>query len=233
MNHVTTSAIASALLASSLTAADVDFSVTPRISLGLASGIGITGSEFQSAVDDLASVTGKSASGEYSTMAGVNFEIPVIVGIGKKESKVYFSCGPALVVSNNKNDFTMTSGVIKWEGTDKFSARGAKLYAGIGIHGGNSLTLEVMPYLGFAHVTETLDGKVVNTTTGVSVSSTGDESGSMTLYGGTVGVYYSPNTTSGFQFGGRVGYVGASGKIDDTNCEQSGLMFAVEVGFRI
>ena len=215
-----------------------DISVTPRLSVGVAKGMGITDSVFKDSVQEGAALFG-SADGTYTTKSAINAEVSLIFSKPFTDTWSLIG-GPGFVYSKNTNDFSMTAnGLYKGfttetiKGTDEFTSLGGKLYAGVGVGNQIGFHAEFLPFIGFASVKESLQATgTARNLSGILFTSpplNGDATGTMTLYGFTVGGYYT--TTSNFQLGARLGYVGASGKIDGDLVEQSGVLAAAEVGY--
>jgi hypothetical protein len=210
--------------------ADFTPEITPRVSVGVAKGFAPTQSDIDAVASQLAGVAGSSKI-EYNIKPGVNIEVPVAINLRTGDT-VSFIVAPALVYSQNNNDWSGTAGNVTLSGNDKYKSVGGKVYAGIGFWGNNGIHGELLPYVGLASVTEDVDASARNVVTGVRAVSSSSGSGTATLYGITLGGYYSPNP-KGVEFGLRGGWVGSRAKIDGGNIEQSGGLIALELGYRL
>lgn len=217
----------------------VDLSVTPRFSLGVASGWGMTDSEVQKATNGFVTILGWSgATSKYETVAGVNIEIPVIIGIkSKPDDMIGFLVGPGLCYSQNTNTFevnaTATGGQwLKYEGEDKFRGQGAKLYLGLSFTGDSPIHGELLGYVGVANIKNTYEGEMTRSN-GLRATTSGSETGTATMYGVTLGGYVGLGERKQMEIGLRAGYAGGAVKIDDTDNEQTGFLAAVEFGVRL
>ena len=210
-------------ISGSLFAADASTEFTPRLSIGVAEGLGVSKSETR----ELAEV-----SGTYTTDYGANIEIPVVISF-KDGSPLYFIAAPAFLYAENLNDLNINDGTFTANGQDIYTQLGGKLYAGLGFGGSNGFHAEVLPYVGFAAVKREFNGSEFDSVTRTGDSFSVTSNGTVTLYGVTVGAYYCPGIAAGIEFGARAGYVAASGKVEDLRIEQSGAMFALEFGWKM
>lgn len=231
--------IASALSpASAASAADLNIDYSTRISLGITPGINVPAHE----VDDLTAQLAKinpGMSAEYKSKTAMNAELPLIVNI-RGDGPFYVVVAPALVYSKNKAELSANTNAsnplqIQVSREDSFTQLGGKLYVGAGFGGRTGFHGELLPYIGMSSVKvesdAVLDG--LNTGTGVRAHFEDSETahGALTLYGITLGGYFTPESATNLEFGGRVGYAGALGQIDGTDIVQSGLLAALEVGW--
>lgn len=198
--------------------------ITPRLSIGVAKGVEPTQSEF----NKIPSSVGYT----YNTNSALNIEVPVAISF-RGDSPIYFVAAPAFVYSKNNNTFTFDTATVSINGNDNYSEVGGKLYAGLGFGGKIGFHCEILPYYGYASARNSGDSTTKNKSTGQTTSNAGSSSGSMALFGVTVGAYYAPEWANGFEIGARLGYAGANGTIDGGDVQQTGGLFALDVGWTI
>jgi hypothetical protein len=208
---------------------DTTLDYTARLSVGMADGIGRKG--YDSLTSHFDFTNGNVPVGAiYEVKGGLNVEVPVVFNL-RNEGRWYAIAAPALVYSQNKteldyyafNSVTFESKNVHVEET--YEQIGGKLYLGagfgrkIGWHG------ELLPYVGYSKLDEKKETVRANAT-----GSSEKNSGSMLSYGITGGAYYTPKFAPYLEFGGRLGFAGAEGKVGGNDIEQSGLLVALEIG---
>lgn len=213
-------------LTGSVSAVELTIDYIPRLSLGFTSGLGTTKSEINhqfKTVDETV---------KYEVMPGENIELPMMVAV-RGEGPLYFIAAPAFVYSRNTNKLTIQTIFSKTVIEDTFTQLGGKFYMGAGWDMTTGWHGELLPYIGLSSVKveSTLSSNDYFNKTSITTSSS--ERGTFTIYGITLGGYYTPKSAKRLDVGARVGYAGASGKIDGINCDQNGGLVAFEIGWHL
>jgi hypothetical protein len=184
-------------------------------------------------VDAVTAGTGSPATSDHDVTIGVAIEAAFLVGMGGQGGRVHLLTGPAGIASWNRNDLSIVSGPVTVEGRETVTAMGGKWYLGVGVRTSERLHLEVLPYAGVAAVRQRMDLRTTDALAATTVGTASDRRGHMTLYGCTVGLFYTAPEPDRSLVGIRVGLACGGGDVDGTDFRQQGGFAALEYGYRL
>jgi len=195
----------------------LELSYTPRLSLGVQTGVGLSDDGLQNAIDSLGYDSGKE------TIDGAGLlEIAIAIAFNREGKSIYGIISPALSFSGNSTKYEFQLAGFPDDVVEQdITTAGVRVYAGFGF-GNTTWHGEVLPFIGLHNV-------------GIDFSdSSGGDSESYTAvsYGITLGGYWT--NAKGPQIGLRVGFTGMSFDDDEGfGYDANGALFTIDAGWRL